>query len=345
MRAGARSAVGAAWVRLRGGEITAWRAAASVAVGVFIGVTPLWGTHIFLVLAVCLPLRLDARVAYLSANVSLPFFAPVITLAEIQLGALARTGGTLPVDRAALHAHGLAAFALDLAVGTALLAPVAALVTGALTWLAVAVAPRRTERGALIEKVAQRFPPRAARIRARAKLATDPVTAALLALGPLGEVCDVGCGAGYVSVLVLVAGQATRVVGFDEDGDRIALATAAATDLPARFFVGDARDAEIAPCDTVLLVDVLHYVTEAEQDALLRRAAKAARARVVVREIDRRAGFSSALTRLAERTRAAPHARSGGEIAAALEREGLRVRVERCDEGTPFANVLVIAER
>jgi len=134
-----REGVRAAWARLRGGEVTAWRAAASVAVGVFIGVTPLWGTHVFLVL----PLRLDARIAFVGSNVSLPFIAPFLTLAEIQLGALARTGATLPIDRATLASHGLAAFAVDLAVGTAVLAPTAALVMGGVTWLAVTMMHRR----------------------------------------------------------------------------------------------------------------------------------------------------------------------------------------------------------
>jgi uncharacterized protein (DUF2062 family) len=144
LRAAARSA----WARLRGGEVTAWRAAASVGVGVFIGVTPLWGTHVFLVLAVCLPLRLDARIAFVASNVSLPFIAPFLALAEIQLGALVRTGRTLPIDRDALTSHGLAAFAVDLAVGTAIVAPAAALVLGGLTWLvARAMAAARARRG------------------------------------------------------------------------------------------------------------------------------------------------------------------------------------------------------
>jgi uncharacterized protein (DUF2062 family) len=134
-----RGVARATWARLRGGEVTPLRAAASVAVGIFIGVTPLWGLHVFLVLAVCLPTRLDARVAYLASNVSLPFVAPFLTLAEIQLGAAARTGHVMALDREALHARGLGAFLGDLVLGTAILAPTAALTMGALTWLAVTV--------------------------------------------------------------------------------------------------------------------------------------------------------------------------------------------------------------
>ncbi len=313
--------------------------------GVAIGVTPLYGAHFLLVLAVCLPLRLDARIAYVAANVSLPFFAPFITLAEVQLGALARTGATLPIDRATLHAHGLMTFAGDLAVGTLVLAPLSAAALGALTWFVVAAAPRKTALGRAIEEVARRYASRSSRVQARAKLATDPVSRAVTELGPLGEVCDVGCGAGYLSLLVLTTGQATAVVGLDADADRIALARLAGAGLPAKFDAEDARTAEIAACDTVLLIDVLHYMTPSDQDALLERASRAARRRVVVREIDRRPGLWSALTRLAERTRAAPHARTVAELTAALEKRGLAVRVAACDEGTPFANALVIGER
>ncbi|MGH7328291.1 MAG: hypothetical protein ACREJX_08065, partial [Polyangiaceae bacterium] len=49
----------AAWRRLRGGELTPARAAFSIGVGLAIGVTPLYGFHLPLVLAICLPLGLD----------------------------------------------------------------------------------------------------------------------------------------------------------------------------------------------------------------------------------------------------------------------------------------------
>ena len=87
MKAETRQRLRDAWRRLRGGELTPGRAAASVAIGIAVGVTPLWGVHWALVLAICLPLRLDAGVAYLASNVSLPFFAPFITFAEIAVDA------------------------------------------------------------------------------------------------------------------------------------------------------------------------------------------------------------------------------------------------------------------
>jgi SAM-dependent methyltransferase len=313
-------------------------------VGLAIGVTPLWGLHLPLVLFACVPLRLDARVAYLAANISLPFIAPLIATAEIELGALVRAGHAIPIDRAALHAHGLGAFAGDLAVGTLVLAPSVAAFGFALTLVTGAVWPERSALGRAIARAAARYPTRAARIHARAKLATDPVTRALAALGDLGDVVDVGGGAGHMASLLLETKQASRVRGVDIDPAKVALARAAGAELEA----ADARAWLIPECDTVLLLDVLHYVEPDAQDAIVARAAKAARRRVLVREIEPRAGLgglASLFTRAAERLRARPNVRPPGAIAAALDAAGFAVTVERCDEGTPFANALVIADR
>ncbi len=137
-----------AWARLRGGELTPRRAALSVAVGLAIGVTPLWGTHWMIVLAVTLPLRLDAGLAFLASNVSLPFLAPFITLAEIELGAWLLHGRWLPVDPRALRAAELRPLLAEIALGTALVAAAFAAVGGALTLAVVRLRQRRRARGA-----------------------------------------------------------------------------------------------------------------------------------------------------------------------------------------------------
>ena len=127
-----------AWRRLRGGDLTPWRAAASVAVGLAIGVTPLWGAHWAIVLAVCVPLRLDAPIAFLASNISLPFIAPFLTVAEIEIGAWVRTGHAIAIDRDEIRAHGVGAFVAELAIGTALLAPAIAALGGAIAYALVA---------------------------------------------------------------------------------------------------------------------------------------------------------------------------------------------------------------
>jgi SAM-dependent methyltransferase len=302
-------------------------------------VTPLWGLHLPLVLAVCVPLRLDARIAYLAANVSLPFVAPLLTIGEIELGALARTGKVLPVDPAALQAHGLVAFARDLVVGTLVLAPALAALGFAVAFLAGAMWPRKSPLGRAIARAAKRYPARGARIHARAKLTSDPVVPALAALGDLGEVVDLGGGAGHMAALLLETGQASRVRGVDSDGTKAAVARSAGLE----FAAADARAWDVPACDTVLIIDLLHYLETAEQDALLARAAASARRLVVVRDIEPARGIASLLTRTAERLRKRPHVRTPGAIAGALERAGFEVSVSRCDDGTPFSNALLVA--
>jgi hypothetical protein len=117
--------------------------------------------------------------------------------------------------------------------------------------------------------------------------------------------------------------------------------------------VASATDALLPPCDTVLLVDVLHYMTDAEQDALLARAAAAARTRVVVRELDPDRGWRSTVTRLQERVTtgigfnrgARVNARRIEAIAGPLRSAGFAVTVQPCWSGTPFSNVLVVGTR
>ena len=87
-----------AWRRLRGGELTPWRAALSVGVGLVIGMTPAFGLHWLIVIAVCVPLRLDTGVAYLAANISMPFIAPFITFAEVETGALLLHGRFMAIE-------------------------------------------------------------------------------------------------------------------------------------------------------------------------------------------------------------------------------------------------------
>jgi SAM-dependent methyltransferase len=347
-------------------------------VGLAVGVTPLYGLHLWIVLAICVPLRLDAALAYLAANVSLPFLSPFLLLAEVELGSLARTGHTLAIDVADVKARAPRELVAELVVGTAIFAPLVAAVGGAITWV-IAGLPRTEVRGrvdtvgsrdkpasgglptaldAAVARVAARYAHggRAAYHYVRGKLASDPVAGAVAELGGdagLGDVVDVGCGRGQLAALLLEMKRATRVHGVDWDAAKVDDARAACAGLDAEFAVGDARNAVIPPCDTALAIDVLHYLTDAEQDALLARMADAAGARVVVRELDPDRGWRSAVTRLQERVTtgigfnrgARVNARPIHALTTTLEARGFSVRVEPCWGGTPFANVIVVAER
>jgi len=60
--------------------------ALSVALGVFIGYSPLWGFHTLIVLTLAVFFRLNKTIAFAFSNVSLPPFIPFIIYASLELG-------------------------------------------------------------------------------------------------------------------------------------------------------------------------------------------------------------------------------------------------------------------
>ena len=210
----------------------------------------------------------------------------------------------------------------------------------------------------LCRGVADRYQARSAHYYVRSKLRMDPVSRALHDLGArqaYGDVVDVACGRGQVGLLLLVAGLASRVIGFDWDAAKVAHANAAAAGLAGTFEQGDVRAMAIPEADTVLLVDIVHYLARDEQDDLLLRSARAARApgsRVIVRDVDPDRGATSAFTQswewvtttLGYNRGARVSPRSFTEITTLLEAEGLIVTRELCS-AKGMSNVLLIATR
>jgi uncharacterized protein (DUF2062 family)/SAM-dependent methyltransferase len=202
-----------------------------------------------------------------------------------------------------------------------------------------------------VERVAARYsPPEGAtpaqRTRfhyVRLKLLGDPVARLIADIAgdlpeALGEVLDIGTGAGQLPILLLELGRARRARGLDWDRAKIAdalrardgspaaaepaspaaadaaspqprspgehgSACPAAPRLAAEFWCSDAREGDLGEADTVLLIDLLHYFRIDEQDAILRRAAAAVRpgGRLLVREADTERGWRSSVTLLEER--------------------------------------------
>jgi 2-polyprenyl-3-methyl-5-hydroxy-6-metoxy-1,4-benzoquinol methylase len=188
------------------------------------------------------------------------------------------------------------------------------------------------------------------------KLRRDPATRAVADLGPLGDVIDLGCGRGHLALYLLERGVATSVRAFDWDDEKIALAKRAGEGLDASFSTLDVRKADAEPADTVLLIDVLHYLAPEAQDALLSRAADLVKpgGRLVVRDATAGAGWRSAFTRFVEwislriRFNVGEHIALrdvAREVVPLLEKRGLTCTVTPCWRGTPFANVLLVAKR
>jgi SAM-dependent methyltransferase len=126
-----------------------------------------------------------------------------------------------------------------------------------------------------VSAIASRFDTIFLRTYARSKLATDPLYHAVARRlrGHPHPVVDVGCGIGLMAFHLREHGFLQPITGVDHDAAKIAQAQRAAYD-GIRFVTGDARDA-IPPGSSVLLLDVLHYFEEDEQQRILANIARA----------------------------------------------------------------------
>lgn len=187
------------------------------------------------------------------------------------------------------------------------------------------------------------------------KLRLDPVLRAVLDLArdqPLGSVVDVGCGRGQLGIALVEAGAAAGLVGLDWD-ERLLADAEAAGDGGCRFVRADMRVADVPAADTVLLIDLLYLMPAEAQLALLRRAAAAARGRLVLRVFDPERGWRSAvgwlseagirLARLYRRTETRPLPLDA--IRAGLAEAGFACTTAPCWGVMPLPNVIVVARR
>lgn len=207
----------------------------------------------------------------------------------------------------------------------------------------------------------------------RGKLRHDPVYLGLLAGGMLpsgGTLVDLGCGRGVLLAALAAAGdpvvRSAWPLGWGSPpghlelvGIELSRTTAAAARIAlageATIEIGDLASASIPPCRAAVLLDVLHYLADDDQERLLDRVAAALEpgGTLLVREVDASGGVAAAVTRAAEHAMALARGdwrrrfrfRSGEDWRAILEFRGFTVEAEPMDDGTPFSNVLLRARR
>lgn len=210
---------------------------------------------------------------------------------------------------------------------------------------------------------------------ARGKLSMDPVFRHLIEAGhirPGARVLDIGCGQGLLASLLTSTGAQARagrwptewppapapaqVTGIELMPRDVARARAALAPLgaQARFVCGDMRSTDFPAADAVVILDVLHYIGIAEQNAVLARvrAALPSGGLLLLRVGDAaaRRGFAisqwvdAVVTRIRGHRVLPQYGRTLAQWSAELERLGFAVTSRPMSAGTPFANVLLIAK-
>ncbi|HJU72020.1 MAG TPA: class I SAM-dependent methyltransferase [Paucimonas sp.] len=206
---------------------------------------------------------------------------------------------------------------------------------------------------------------------ARGKLGGDPVFAGLLEHGLIPDrarILDIGCGQGLLAAWLLaakkmqVAGdwpanwpkapEPVSIHGIELMPRQVACARQALGDA-ATFAVGDMCRTDFGQVDAIVILDVLHYVDSAAQDEVLRRAraALAPYGVLILRVGDADGGlpfrFSLWVDRVVALMRGQRtgrlHGRRLPEWHAALAALGFEVASLPMHQGTPFANILLVA--
>ena len=200
--------------------------------------------------------------------------------------------------------------------------------------------------------ISAKYPTRFLRSYVRSKLARDPVYEAVLShvRDRQEPLLDVGCGVGVLEAFLRSRGVGVPIVGIDSDAKKIAVARDVAPDVA--FHEADALS--LPPFHgTVVILDVLHYLTAEEQQQLLLLALDRSSGLVIIRDAVRDRSMRYRLT-VAEETfaRAVGWLRvprlnfpSVEQIVAPFHARGFEVSVAPMWGKTPLNNYLFVFSR
>ena len=341
------------------------REAAAIGIGVFIGCLPVFGFHLLLCVAIGWCLRLNRLKMYLAANISNPFFAPLLILAELETGAFLRRGSFHALTLETVKNIDPWTFGADLIVGSLAIGVVLGLLTGAVTYSLARTGGDDEWFAELVRRASDRYI--ATSVTAwefgRGKLRGDPLYRSVLAEGvlpPGGTLVDVGCGQGLMLALLIEAADASRAPAHDaligiETRPRVAAIAREALGDRATIVEADARTCMPRAFSIALFFDVLHMMPAADQDALLEAAARSLEPGgvILIRETDATAGWRFNAVRLGNRLKAIAggnwgqtfHFRTAAEWSSLANRLGFDAERKGTSEGTPFANELFVLRR
>lgn len=211
---------------------------------------------------------------------------------------------------------------------------------------------------------------------ARGKLTGDPVFREILARGliaPNTHVLDIGCGQGLLSAWLLAAERMAKNPGWPSGWKAAPYAvTGKGIELmPAdvvraekalfahlnrfKFEVGDMCSTPFEIAETAVILDVLHYVPYAAQEDVLQRVLDALTPQglLILRVGNAAGGLGFKVSNWVDHvvTLARGHSLSRlyckplVDWISQLERLGFQVEAKPMSQGTPFANVLLLAHK
>jgi uncharacterized protein (DUF2062 family) len=130
----------------------------AIALGIFVGTTPLYGAHAWIAIGLAVLLRWNKIAAVAGTHISVPFVAPFLVAACVQVGHLILHGTWLPLSVAEIRASGAGPLFLQWAVGCVPVGLALAATGYGLTRLAFVVRDRRARRIAVAALVAALLP-------------------------------------------------------------------------------------------------------------------------------------------------------------------------------------------
>ncbi|MFH6960995.1 DUF2062 domain-containing protein [Flavobacterium plurextorum] len=107
----------------------------SIALGVFIGISPFWGFQTVLLFTFAALFRLNKVIAYLASNVSFPPFIPLVIYGSLKMGSFFVAGDDTLVLDSSVTFNDIQKNATQYIVGSLILASVSALITGSISYL------------------------------------------------------------------------------------------------------------------------------------------------------------------------------------------------------------------
>jgi uncharacterized protein (DUF2062 family)/2-polyprenyl-3-methyl-5-hydroxy-6-metoxy-1,4-benzoquinol methylase len=355
------------WRSLVNEQTSPERLGMAVAVGVFLGASPLYGLQLLLCLLFATIFRLNKIAVLLGLQISAPPFTAVLVFASFQLGSLIISGHAAPFNYDLFRKTPLFSlvgdFVLPFVAGCFAIGSVLAPIFGLLT---VRLVSRHQQKRALephlgdeeLEALLDRIEPLPMHYRSYAhwKVRLDPVyPMALPHLQGRREVLDLGGGIGILTALLLRRSPGTCVRLIDWDGRKVELARRMLGDLlHLSIEREDARSVEPGTPDAMVLIDVLHYNPLPVQRRWLTACARAVSPGgvLVIRELDSSPSRPSLAQRVEQLTLKIGWNRGDrvalwpiADMVRTLEHLGFRCTVTPAGRGAFRANALVVANK